>query len=122
MAAYAAGLVRYGPGPAAGAMAFLTLTSAQLLHGFSARSEERGASRPPNPAMRDGILAGFGLLLASQFIPGWRSLLGTAPVGVLDGMICAGAALASFLAIEVSKPQHLREEEPKNELVEEWSR
>ncbi len=70
LAAYAAGLSRYGPGPRAGTLAFLTLTSAQLLHGWSARAETRGAALPPNPAMNYGLLAGFGLLVASQLFPG----------------------------------------------------
>ncbi len=103
VAAYAAGLSRYGPGPRAGTLAFLTLTSAQLLHGWSARAETRGASLPPNPAMNYGLLAGFGLLVASQLFPGLSSLLGTARIGAFDALICAGAALASYLANEAAK-------------------
>lgn len=110
MAAYLAGLARYGAGPAASTMAFLTLTSAQLLHGLSARSETRIAGLPRNPAMHKGLLAGFGLLLASQWIPGLTSLLGTARVGAADGLLCAAAAAASLLAIEFSKSQHTAKE------------
>jgi len=121
MAAYLAGLARYGPGPAAATMAFLTLTSAQLLHGLSARSETRGAVRPPNPAMRKGLLAGFGLLIASQYVPGVTPLLGATRVGALDALICAGAALASYLALEFSKPLDTSRKEHEHELVEEWS-
>lgn len=37
--AYAYGLARYGAGPAAGTMAFMSLTTGQLLHALSCRSE-----------------------------------------------------------------------------------
>ena len=84
-------------------MAFLALTSAQLLHGWTARSERRGDDLPPNPAMQKGLLAGFGLLLASQFVPGLTSLLGATRIGLWDALICAGAALASYLANEATK-------------------
>ncbi len=103
MAAYVIGLLRHGGGVQASTMAFLSLTSAQLLHGLSARSDERGAALPPNPAMRNGLLAGFGLLLASQVIPGLTSLLGAGRIGALDALVCAGAALASYLANEATK-------------------
>jgi Ca2+-transporting ATPase len=119
MASYLTGLARYGPGPAASTMAFLSLTSAQLLHGLSARSETRRGDLPPNRAMRNGLLAGFGLLLASQFIPGLRSLLGAAPIGALDGLVCAGTALASLLTIEFSKT--IEKEEWQDGLVEQQS-
>src|SRR5262249_50743398 len=87
IAAYLAGLRRYGAGPRAATMAFLTLTAAQLLHGLNARSVARtapsGAERPqtrsnppPTAMMRYGLFAGFGLLVASQFVPGLSSLLG----------------------------------------------
>jgi Ca2+-transporting ATPase len=110
MAVYLAGLRRYGAGPRAGTMAFLTLTAAQLLHGLNARSPARtlpsGAERaetapsnpPPNDMMRYALLAGFGLLVASQFVPGLSSLLGTARVGTFDFLLCAGAAVTGYLA------------------------
>jgi P-type Ca2+ transporter type 2C len=102
MGAYLYGLAR-GGGAHANTMAFLSLTSAQLLHGLTARSDHRGPL-PPNLAMRNGLLAGFGLLLASQLFPGLTSLLGTTRVGVVDAFVCAGAALASFVANEAMKP------------------
>jgi Ca2+-transporting ATPase len=105
MAAYVSGLARYGPGPQAGTLAFMTLTCAQLLHGWTARSAERRADLPPNPIMGYGLAAGFGLLVVSQFIPGIRALLGTSRVGAVDAAICAGLSLASFAANEAAKEQ-----------------
>jgi len=100
----------------AGTMAFLALTSAQLLHGLSVRSENRGSALAPNPAMRNGLLAGFGLLLASQFLPGLTSLLGATRIGAVDALVCAGAAVASFLANEASKGPSPRTNELEKEV------
>lgn len=103
LAAYATGLARYGPGAQAGTLAFLTLTSAQLIHGWSVRSEARGAHPPPNAAMNYGIAAGFALLLASQFIPGLTGLLGTVRIRAADAAVCAALSLGSFLANDAMK-------------------
>src|SRR5262249_25796699 len=46
LGAYGYGLLRHGPGPRAGTMAFLSLTNAQLLHTFSCRSESRSVFSP----------------------------------------------------------------------------
>ncbi len=103
LAAYVISLARYGPGAQAGTLAFLTLTSAQLLHGWSARSERRGADLPPNPAMGYGLAAGFGLLLASQLVPGLTALLGATRIGFADAGVCTALSLASFLVNEAMK-------------------
>src|SRR5581483_10493683 len=115
LAAYLVGLARHGSGPGAATMAFLTLTSAQLLHGLTARSELRGTDLPPNPTMRTGLLAGFGLLLASQFVPGLTSLLGATRIGAADALVCAGAALASYLANEFTKDSTRHQNQLKEE-------
>jgi Ca2+-transporting ATPase len=104
MSAYLYGLWRYGGGAHSSTLAFLTLTSAQLLHGFTARSEARDGAAGPNPSMRNGLAAGFCLLLASQLIPGLSSLLGTNRIGLVDALVCGGAALGSFFANAAAKP------------------
>ena len=38
-----------------------------------------------------------------MFIPGVRSILGLAPVGLLDGMVIGGAALLPLLVNEATK-------------------
>lgn len=100
MAAYLLGLARYGPGVRAGTLAFLTLTGAQLMHGWTARSLRRAHPLPPNPAMGYGLAAGFGMLALSQLVPSLAGLLGTSRIGALDALLCAGLAGASFLANE----------------------
>ncbi|MGE5489295.1 MAG: HAD-IC family P-type ATPase [bacterium] len=105
MAAAALGTYAWGGSrgsPAAGTMAFLTLTSAQLLHGISARGPSGAVltrGRPPaNPYMTMSVLGGFGALALSQF--GLTRLLGTVRLGPLEALVCAGASLASFLVNE----------------------
>ena len=122
LAAYMIGISRYGPGARTSSMAFLTLTSAQLLHGLTARSETRGAPPAPNPAMRHGLLLGFGMLLASQLVRRIAGLLGAAPVGATDALVCAAAALASFVSNEAAKDsvENSSRKDVQHELVQEW--
>jgi P-type Ca2+ transporter type 2C len=122
MTAYLAGLARYGPGPRAGTLAFLTLTSAQLLHGWTARTDG-SAPAASNPLMNYGLLAGFGLLVASQVFPGLSALLGTARIGAFDALVCAGAALASYLgneAVNSSRKAEMPEEKEMEDANPEW--
>ena len=86
---YVYGLARYGGGPRASAMAFLTLTAAQLLHALPPRAAA------PDKYLSMSVLAGFGALALSQF--GFAGLLGTARIGLPDVFVCALASLASFL-------------------------
>jgi Ca2+-transporting ATPase len=94
MAAYLYGMARYGSGVQARTLGFLTLTSAQLLHALNARTANEAA---PNPTMRYALLASFGLLAASQIIPGLTSLLGATRIGAIDAMVCIASAYGSFL-------------------------
>lgn len=117
LTAYGIGLSRYGVGPRASTIAFSTITTAQLLHALSCRSErhsifERGAC-PPNPYMPLAIGSGLGLQVMATLLPGLRGILGAVPLGPLDWAIVAGAALAPLLINEIRKgiaPPHIREE------------
>jgi hypothetical protein len=84
-------------------MAFLTLTSAQLLHVFTEagpRGTEIAESGPPrNPLLWISCTAGFATLALSQF--GLTGLLGAARVGLADTLVCAGASFLSFMANRV---------------------
>jgi Ca2+-transporting ATPase len=99
LAAYAVGISRYGISPQAGSMAFLTLTSAQLLYGLSAQDRAGilapGARPPKNPLMTASILGGFAALGLAQF--GLPALLGSARIGLAEIALCAGASTAGFL-------------------------
>jgi Ca2+-transporting ATPase len=114
LTAYLMGVLRYGVGAQAGAMAFLSIAAAQLLHAFTARSQSTGlfidsrgaaATQPSNPLLGGSVMAGFGLLALSQLVPGVGRLLGTARIGILDTLCCLGAAAASFLGNEALKTE-----------------
>jgi Ca2+-transporting ATPase len=113
MGAYGYGIMLYGMGPRAGTMAFMGLTLGQILHALSCRSEKFsiydrvGANgRPPLPPNRyldtaiAGSLALQGLAIA---VPGLRSLLGLAPIGLLDWLVVGGAAVTPLLVNEATK-------------------
>ncbi len=107
LAAYGVGLSRYGIGPRASTIAFATITTAQLLHALSCRSErhsifEREAC-PPNPYMPLAVGGGLGLQAMATFLPGLRSILGTTPLGPFDWAIVASAAIAPLIINEIKK-------------------
>jgi Ca2+-transporting ATPase len=104
---YGYGIARYGIGPQAGTIAFLGLAGAQLLHAFSARSETHSLLErdglPPNRFLTLSVWGAVAGLVLGQFIPGIRTLLGTAPIGPADYLVSAAAAGASLLLNEMLK-------------------
>lgn len=109
LAAYGYGVARYGVGPQAGTLAFMGLTSAQLAHAVSCRSERHsvfGAEQlPPNRYLTTAIGASLALQTATAFVPGLRRFLGLAPITLLDGAVIGAAALLPFVVNEASKPR-----------------
>ena len=109
MAAYVYGLKRYGPGAAASTLAFNSLTLNELAHAYSARSEHRhvfngNSDLPPNPHLNKAILGMAGLQAIVSIMPGFRRLLGTAPMGVMDLLVVLGSVLLPLAVNEASKP------------------
>lgn len=107
MASYGYGILRYGLGPQANTLAFMTLTQAQLLHSYSCRSETHGIfSEDKLPSNRYLDLAAGGSLLLqilTVLVPGLRALLGTTPVGPVDVLAIAGGAVLPFIMNEARK-------------------
>jgi Ca2+-transporting ATPase len=107
LAAYGYGIARYGMGPRAGSLAFLSLTSSQLLHALSCRSEKHSIfdreKLPPNRYLNMALAGSFGLQALSMFVPGLRSLLGIAPIGLLDGAVLGASAVVPLLVNEATK-------------------
>jgi len=107
LGAYGYGLMRYGPGPQAGTLAFMTLTLSQLLHAQSCRSETHGlfsAERLPENRWLTGALIGSaGLQLSTVLLPPLRSLLGTTLIMPADVLVVGAAAGLPYLAIEAMK-------------------
>jgi Ca2+-transporting ATPase len=107
LASYLYGLGRYGPGPKAKTMAFMTLTSAQLMYALSARSEAPlsilGRSRlRSNPWLMRTVAFSLLAQLATPFPP-LRSLLRTAAIGPLDLALALGLATTPTVAREALK-------------------
>lgn len=111
LGAYGYGLARYGRGPQAGALSFLTLTSAQLLHAFSTRSENHTVfernSTPPNPYIPASVLGGIGLTVLTQVMPGLRRVIGSGRLAPLDWAVAAGGAILPLLANDTIKAVRL---------------
>jgi Ca2+-transporting ATPase len=107
LGAYGYGVVRYGVGPRAGTLAFMSLASGQLLHAVSCRSEKFSIfdknKLPPNKYLNIALGGTFFLQALAMTIPGIRSLLGITPIGVLDGIIAGASALLPFVVNETSK-------------------
>lgn len=111
MGAYIYGILRYGMGPQAGTIAFLTLVLGQLMHALSCRSErhtiyDSSAARtplPPNRYLQLALGGSFAVQAATLASPGLRSLLGIAPLWATDALVVGGGALIPFLVNEATK-------------------
>jgi Ca2+-transporting ATPase len=107
LGAYAFGLLRYGMGPRAGSLAFHALTVGQLLHALSCRSERRGVFQDqglhPNPYVSLAVGGSLALQALTAFVPGLRTFLGLAPLGLADLAVVGGSALLSLFTNEATK-------------------
>ncbi len=107
LGAYGVGIARYGQGPQAGTMAFLSLTMGQLLHALGCRSQTRtifgGGKQAPNRYLTAALLGTFGLQGIALLVPGLRGLLGITGIGMLDSLVVAGGAVFPLLANEAIK-------------------
>jgi P-type Ca2+ transporter type 2C len=107
LAAYGFGVMKYGVGPAAGTLAFQSLTTSQILHAISCRSEKRSIfdaeQSAPNKYLNMAIIGSLGLQLAAQFVPGLRSLLGTTPITISDGLVIGATSVLPLLINEATK-------------------
>jgi Ca2+-transporting ATPase len=118
MASYGYGVLRYGIGPQSSTIAFMNLTTAQLLHAFSCRNENKrvfGREKlPSNPYLNLAVGGSLGLQFLAVLSPALRSLLGTAPLGLIDWLTVAGGAIVPFIINESTKSVNL---EPTNKQL-----
>jgi Ca2+-transporting ATPase len=116
--AYLYGIMRYGSGPRASTMAFTSLTTAQLLHAISCRSEthsifDKYRNRPALPSNKYLNLALGGSLflqLLTFVVPGLRNILRIAPISISDGIVIGGSAILPLLINEGAKKGREKEE------------
>jgi Ca2+-transporting ATPase len=99
-------------------MAFLSLTTAQILHALSCRSEKPtlfGEKRmPPNRYLSLAVGGTLALQAAALLVPPLRGLLGITPLSLVDYLVVGGTALAPLLINEKVKKARYR-----NRLLEE---
>jgi P-type Ca2+ transporter type 2C len=102
LGAFGWGLLRYGPGPRAGTLAFMTLTSSQLLYALSMRSERplRVGGLAPNHALTRAVAVSLLAQLGTVGLPPLRRLLRTTPIGLVDAGIVIGAAVLPLVVRE----------------------
>jgi Ca2+-transporting ATPase len=107
LGAYGVGIARYGQGPQASTMAFLSLTIGQLLHALSCRSQTRtifeSGGQAPNRYLTAALLGTFALQGIALVVPGLRGLLGLSRIGMLDSLAVAGGAVFPLLTNEAIK-------------------
>lgn len=113
LAAYGYSIRKYGISPQASTIAFMSLTSAQLLHTISCRSEKHSIFNsekiPNNPYLNAAIVGSFAIQLLAIALPPLRSLLKLTPINIVDGLVIGGSALLPLLVNESTKNMSLGE-------------
>ena len=98
---------RRGSPAAANTVAFMTLTSAQLLHTIAARSEHHSIFSSdrlaPNPYIAITVCGSLALQVIAGLFPPLRRVLGTTAVGPVDWLTASLFALAPLVINELIK-------------------
>jgi Ca2+-transporting ATPase len=105
LAGFGVGLARYGPGGQAKTMAFMTLTTSQLVFAMTSRSQARiGASgMKRNPLLERVVLGSLALQYGTVLLPPLRRILRTTPLSAGDLAVTTALALAPSVARELMK-------------------
>jgi Ca2+-transporting ATPase len=105
LASFGYGLARYGAGPQARTLAFMTLTSSQLLYALSMRSSRplRRGGLQPNPMLGRAVGWSLAAQAGTVLVPFARRILRTAPIGPVDVIVIAATAALPLLTRELLK-------------------
>ncbi len=107
LTAYGYGIGRYGIGPTASTMAFISLSTGQILHSISCRSGRQSIFSkeqfPQNKYLTAAISGSLLLQAFAMIVPGLRSLLGISNIGLLDGFVIGCSSVAPLLINEATK-------------------
>ncbi len=107
LASYGYGFLKYGAGATASTFAFQTLTTSQILHALTCRSETRTIfdenKPPPNKYLTLAVVLSLGFQLLSQLVPGLRNLLGVTPITLVDGALIGATSVLPMLITEAAK-------------------
>ncbi len=121
MSAYLYGITRYGIGPRASTMAFMSLTFGQLFHAYSCRSETHSlfdkGKMPTNPYLNAAIAGSMGLQVLAMAVPGLRTLLGITPIGLFDSLVIGGGAVLPLLVNEATKSKPKEEDKKHSSII-----
>jgi P-type Ca2+ transporter type 2C len=107
LGAYRYGIARYGIGPQASTIGFMSLTTGQLLHAISCRSRTHSIfsekKLAPNRYLAIALIGSFGLQILAALVPWLRRLMKIAPIGLADIGTIAASALLPLLINEGTK-------------------
>lgn len=107
LGAYGYAIARYGIGPQASTIAFMSLSSAQLLHALSCRSQTHRLWGTPqlatNRYLEIALIGSLTLQVLAVLIPGLRQLLNSTPIPRLDSLVIGSSALLPLLINEGTK-------------------
>jgi Ca2+-transporting ATPase len=122
LTAYSYGLQRYGQGPQASTIAFMSLVGGQLLLALSCRSTTTRLwephALPPNPYLTGALAGSLGLQLLTAAVPGLRGLLHLGPIQAIDATVIAASALTPLLISELTKPDYPAQLSPTDDSPE----
>ena len=105
LASFGYGLVRYGAGPQARTLAFMSLTTSQLLYALAMRSGRplRSGGLQPNPMLQRAVGWSLVAQAGTVLLPFARRLLRTTPLGPLDALVVVTTAALPLLVRELLK-------------------
>ena len=105
LASFGYGLARYGAGPQARTLAFMSLTSSQLLYALAMRSPRplRAGGLQPNPMLRRAVAWSLVAQAGTVLIPLARRMLRTTPIGPLDALVVLATAALPLVTRELLK-------------------
>ncbi|MDP1649816.1 MAG: cation-transporting P-type ATPase [Rubrivivax sp.] len=108
LASFGYGLARHGAGPQARTLAFMTLTSSQLLYALAMRSPRplRTGGLQPNPTLHRAVGWSLAAQAGTVLLPFARRVLRTTPIGPFDMLVVAGTAVLPLLVRELLKERH----------------
>ena len=105
LASFGYGLARYGAGPQARTLAFMSLTSSQLLYALAMRSPQplRAGGLQPNPMLNRAVGWSLVAQAGTVLLPFARRLLRTTPLGPLDALVVVTTAALPLLVRDLLK-------------------
>lgn len=120
LAAYGYAILKYGMGARASTIAFMTLTSGQLLHTISCRSEKHSIfsqeKLPNNPYLNIAITGSFAIQLLAIAVPSLRNILKITPINLVDTAVISSGALLPLLLNESTKNTNLPSIKPQTKI------